>query len=85
MRVQANMIPALSVQEIGADVEQEFPPLQRQLDQRLDLTQVDRRGAASPRGDAISLRHEPPVQVVKELDNNRRPGHMLEERRGESR
>lgn len=36
------MILALSVQEIVADLEQEFPHLQRQLEQCLDLTQVER-------------------------------------------
>ena len=42
MRVQEHMILALSVQEIVADLEQEFPHLQRQLEQCLDLTQVER-------------------------------------------
>jgi hypothetical protein len=35
------MVPLLSVQEIVADLEQEFPHLQRRLEQYLDLTQVE--------------------------------------------
>jgi hypothetical protein len=42
MRAQEHMIPALSVQEIVADLEREFPHLQHQLEQCLDLTQVER-------------------------------------------